>query len=104
MADLCANFLIYVFLYICKGKLKDIFFMKKLLILTAILFIAGILNPASAQTRDYKIKYEGSSMVIVPYSEVPAVQKSLPKIQSTPAKIPYYSNKLPKGKNKNYTA
>lgn len=71
--------------------------MKKLLIFAIIMFAAGILMPVYADTMNYKIKQEGASMIIVPSQ--PLIQK--PILQTTPAKIPYYSQKsLPKGRNR----
>ena len=69
--------------------------------------MSGLLVPASADTMNYKIRYDGDSMVIVPYYSVPSVpeiQRSIPSFESAPVKIPYYSNKkLPKGKNRTRT-
>ena len=56
--------------------------MKKLLILTGIMCIFGLLTPVQADTMNYKIRYDGDSMVIVPY---------------------YSNKKLPKGKNRTRT-
>ena len=59
--------------------------------------------PASAETMNYRIKYDGESMVIVPYYSMPqevSAPKSFPEIESAPVKIPFYTHKLPKGKNK----
>lgn len=73
--------------------------MKKLSILLAVIFFA--LQPALADTLNYRIKQDGSAMVIVPYYSQPSLQKPSSIIETAPAKIPYYSNKnLPKGKNR----
>lgn len=81
--------------------------MKKVSILIGIMCIFGMLTPASAETMNYKIRYDGDSMVIVPYYSIPSapeVQRSIPVFESAPVKIPYYSNKkLPKGKNRTRT-
>lgn len=76
--------------------------MKKFFGLFAVLFIISIL-PVNADTLNYRIKQEGSKMVIVPYSssnyyEIPQNHKINTEV-STP-KIPYYQKKLPKGVNK----
>ena len=67
----------------------------------------GCLTPVNADTMNYKIRYDGDSMVIVPYYSIPSVpeiQKNVPNFESAPVKIPYYSNKkLPKGKNRTRT-
>ncbi len=81
--------------------------MKKLLILTGIMCIFGLLTPVQADTMNYKIRYDGDSMVIVPYYSIPTdseIQKTIPNLEAAPVKIPYYSNKkLPKGKNRTRT-
>lgn len=81
--------------------------MKKLLILTGIMCVFGLLTPVQADTTNYKIRYDGDSMVIVPYYSVPTVpeiQRINPNLETAPIKIPYYSNKkLPRGKNRTRT-
>jgi len=81
--------------------------MKKISILIGIMCIIGMLTPASADTMNYKIRYDGNSMVIVPYYSMPSapeIQRAIPTIETAPVKIPYYSNKkLPKGKNRTRT-
>ncbi len=81
--------------------------MKKILVLISIICMFGVLSPASADTMNYKIRYDGDSMVIVPYYSMPAapeIQRTIPTIETAPVKIPYYSNKkLPKGKNRTRT-
>ena len=81
--------------------------MKKLLILTGIMCIFGLLTPVQADTMNYKIRYDGDSMVIVPYYSIPTdseIQKTIPNLEAAPVKIPYYLNKkLPKGKNRTRT-
>ncbi len=74
--------------------------MKKVCLLFLILAFAQI--SASCETLNYKIKQNGSSMVIVPYYSSPVVVPEVNQnIEQTPAKIPFYeSKKLPKGKNK----
>ncbi len=72
--------------------------MKKVLVLIAM--IATM--PAYADNLNYRIIQDGSAMMIIPnYSET-SIQKPVYKINSTPAKIPYYSSErsLPKAKNK----
>lgn len=70
-----------------------------------ILLITGMFMPVSAETTSFRIMQNGSEMVIVPtganYLQAP-VQKPLYKIESTPARIPYYSSEktLPKAKNR----
>lgn len=73
--------------------------MKKILILMTLTL--GILNPASAENLNYRIKQEGDTMVIVPYYSAPSIQKPLYEIEKTPAKIPVYTKNLPKCKNRN---
>lgn len=76
--------------------------MKKVLTLIAIAILTGALTPTYADTMNYRIKQEGSSMVIVPYYPDNFIQKTVPEYKSAPAQIPYYSNKnLPKCKNRN---
>lgn len=78
--------------------------MKKILTFVAIAILTGILSPTYADTMNYRIKQEGSSMVIVPYYPDNFIQKTVPEYKSAPAQIPYYSNKnLPKCKNRNKT-
>ena len=74
--------------------------MKKILILTIILFTANV--SVSANTLNYRIQQNGDTMVIVPYYSTPEfVPTTIPNVESAPAKIPYYSSKkLPKGKNR----
>ena len=55
--------------------------MKKVSILIGIMCIFGMLTPASADTMNYKIRYDGDSMVIVPYYSIPSapeIQRSIP--------------------------
>lgn len=73
--------------------------MKKILILMTLTL--GILNPASAENLNYRIKQEGDTMVIVPYYSAPSIQKPLYEVEKTPAKIPVYTKNLPKCKNRN---
>ena len=50
----------------------------------------GVLSPASADTMNYKIRYDGDSMVIVPYYSMPAapeIQRTIPTIETAPVKI-----------------
>lgn len=78
--------------------------MKKVLTLIAIAILTGVLSPTYADTINYRIKQEGSSMVIVPYYPDNFIQKTVPEYKPAPApaQIPYYSNKnLPKCKNRN---
>lgn len=76
--------------------------MKKILKLVAVAILAGMLSPTYADTMNYRIKQEGSSMVIVPYYPDNFIQKTVPEYKSAPAQIPFYSNKnLPKCKNRN---
>lgn len=81
--------------------------MKKFLILVSLISICGFFSPVFAETMNYKIRYDGDSMVIVPYYSIPTeseIQKNIPNVESAPVKIPYYSNKkLPKGKNRTRT-
>ncbi len=74
--------------------------MKKVCLLVLILAFAQL--SASCETLNYKIKQDGSTMVIVPYYSSPViVPVDNQNIEQTPAKIPFYeSKKLPKGKNK----
>ena len=76
--------------------------MKKILTLVAVAILAGMLSPTYADRMNYRIKQEGSSMVIVPYYPDNFIQKNVPEYKSAPAQIPFYSNKnLPKCKNRN---
>ena len=76
--------------------------MKKILTLVAVAILTGMLSPTYADTMNYRIKQEGSSMVIVPYYPDNFIQKTVPEYKSAPAQIPFYSNKnLPKCKNRN---
>lgn len=74
--------------------------MKKVCLLVLILAFAQL--SASCETLNYKIKQDGSTMVIVPYYSSPViVPVDNQNIEQIPAKIPFYeSKKLPKGKNK----
>ena len=81
--------------------------MRKFLVLTGVLLMFGFFSLSFAYTMNYKIRYDGDSMVIVPYYSIPStpeIQRSIPNFESAPVKIPYYSNKkLPKGKNRTRT-
>lgn len=74
--------------------------MKKVCLLFLIFAFAQL--SASCETLNYKIKQNGSSMVIVPYYSSPVIiPEDNQNIEQAPAKIPFYeSKKLPKGKNK----
>ena len=78
--------------------------MRKFLVLTGVLLMFGFLAPANADTMNYKIRYDGDSMVIVPYYSIPPTMTSperIPNVETAPVKIPFYSEKnLPKGKNR----
>lgn len=79
--------------------------MYKKIILTTIICLLGTAIPASAETTSYKIRQVGDSMVIVPcYNYTIPQEFNFPQrptnIESAPVKIPYYTNKLPKGKNR----
>ena len=82
--------------------------MNKILVLLVITFVASCFVPASAETVNYRIKQEGSSMVIVPYYSTPSNYYEVPQYQkmnnevSSP-KIPFYQNKMPKGLNRTRT-
>ena len=63
--------------------------MRKFLVLTGVLLMFGFLAPANADTMNYKIKYDGDSMVIVPYYSIPStpeIQRSIPNFESAPVK------------------
>ncbi len=75
--------------------------MKKVCLLFLVFTFAQLC--ASCETLNYKIKQNGASMVIVPYtSSSPLINPEAPQnLEISPAKIPFYeSKKLPKGKNK----
>lgn len=72
--------------------------MKKILVLVAILTSI----PAYADNLNYRIIQDGSTMMIIPSHSENSIQKPIYNINSTPAKIPYYSfeKTLPKAKNR----
>ena len=80
--------------------------MNKKIFLTIIICFMCTAIQASAETTSYRIRQVGNSMVIVPYYNYIAPQEEFnfpqkpSNIESAPVKIPYYTNKLPKGKNR----